>query len=284
MASISSDRRRHSAPVVPLTTGTTRRSSGPPRLQLKKKVTLVNKFDTVLFGRDVEVKRGCILHDDKLILCGVDNYVYICNADGKRSNRISVQFTPSDIALFDEKRAVVSGEKGYQIIDIETLKAGPLVKPGGICTAVACTKDNIVVANDYCKLTYLTINGETVKSFNTTHSPLTMTGSQDGFIYWTTWDNDEVHYIDPMGTERFFFASPDLQDPVGVSVDKKGDVFVIGHKSNNVHKITHDGNTDKIVLKESNGLKLPSGMAISPKKSELMIINDKKSISIFRIQ
>jgi hypothetical protein len=68
-------------------------------------------------------------------------------------------------------------------------------------------------------LTYLTIGGETIKTVGTSNTPYTMASNKDGCIFWTTWDNDEVHYVEPSGTERFFFSSPDLQDPVGVSCD-----------------------------------------------------------------
>lgn len=260
-----------------------RSSTAPPRIQLRRKVAVVNKFETILFGKDVEVKRGCILPDDRIMLCGVGTYMYVCNPDGKRAVRILLQFVPFDVAVYDQTRAIVTGETGFQIINTDTNKPGQVFKPGGVCTAVACTKDNIVIANDYCKLTYLTIGGETIKTVSTSNTPYTLASNKDGCIFWTTWDNDEVHYIEPSGTERFYFSSPDLQDPVGISCDSKGNVFVMGQESNNVHKISNEGNTSKVVLKSTNGLKIPSGMAINPTKSEILVIDNRKAITIFRI-
>lgn len=278
--------RRHSTPqpMAPGSLGGVRRSSeSGPKLQLKRKVTLLNKFETIIFGRDIEVKRGCILPDDRVLVCGSDNYAYVCNPDGKRVLRVLLQFVPNDVAIFDQKRVVITGEAGYQIVDLEAMKPGPLVKPGGVCTAVACTEDYIIIANDYCKLTYLNISGDVVKRVSTANQPYSVTATKDGCVYWTTWDNDEVHFIDLSGTQRFFYSSPELKDPVGVAVDTKGAVYVLGQESKNVHKISNEGNTDKIVLKEVNGLQAPCGMAMSYNKTEVMVINNKKSISIYRL-
>jgi hypothetical protein len=50
----------------------------------------------------------------------------------------------------------------------------------------------------------------------------------------------------------------------------------MGQESNNVHKISNAGNTSKVVLKSTNGLKVPSGMAINPSKSEIITDINKR--------
>lgn len=56
------------------------------------------------------------------------------------------------------------------------------------------------------------------------------------------------------GKETEIYNSRDLIRGVGVAVDARGDVYVSGTQSNNIHKISNDGQEHDIVLTAADGI------------------------------
>lgn len=60
--------------------------------------------------------------------------------------------------------------------------------------------------------------------------------NKDGDVYCTDFDS-----VTSDGQEHEIYDSPDLKNPIGVAIDDRGDVYVAGGGSNNIHKISSDG-------------------------------------------
>lgn len=74
-----------------------------------------------------------------------------------------------------------------------------------------------------------------------------------------------------------------LKYPVGISVDNKGNVFVIGNKSNNVVVISHDGKQYRQVLSSKDGLSSPRSLHYDPSQHQLLVANLNQKAFIYTL-
>ncbi|CAG2231471.1 unnamed protein product [Mytilus edulis] len=64
-----------------------------------------------------------------------------------------------------------------------------------------------------------------------------------------------------------------LKTPYGIDVDNDGNVFVVGHRSNNVVVISSDGKRHREILTVSDGLDNPMSLHYSGTTNQLLVAN-----------
>ncbi|XP_063420775.1 uncharacterized protein LOC134705993 [Mytilus trossulus] len=149
---------------------------------------------------------------------------------------------PECITLYDNSHAVSSlCDDGIQIIDLTTLKLNRIVKVDGICRGITSVKDKIIVKNHSNISTIVDINGKVLNTIQTTFDPDDICANEDGDVYCTDYNSHKVFVVTSNGKEREIYSGPDLRDCRGMAVDDRGDVYVAGGKSNNIHRISYDG-------------------------------------------
>ncbi|CAC5399515.1 unnamed protein product [Mytilus coruscus] len=96
-------------------------------------------------------------------------------------------------------------------------------------------------------------------------------------------NSDKVFVVTSDGKEREIYTSPDLEDSQGVAVDHRGDVYVVGRGSNNIHRISEDGQEHDIVLTADDGINLPGGLSYNFETRELLVINNNyETVNIYK--
>lgn len=110
---------------------------------------------------------------------------------------------------------------------------------------------------------------------------------QSGDIFFTSESNKIFVIWSDRKTRLFYrppFKHPALVNPSGLTV-AGDDVYVAGMDSNNIYKISIDGQNHTIVLIESDGIKEPSGLSYNSEIKELMVLNNHGlSIDFFKIK
>ncbi|CAG2219981.1 unnamed protein product [Mytilus edulis] len=109
----------------------------------------------------------------------------------------------------------------------------------------------------YTKLFMVNIGGEILSETVTTFKIKTICLSNSGTIYWTNLDNNEIHTVQPDGKQELFFSSHELEDPRGLAVDGKCNVYVAGYMSNNIFMISKDKMKVKVILNYKDQIKSP---------------------------
>lgn len=249
-----------------------------------------HKFDTSRLGPGIEVKRGCFLPDNKIMLCSYnDENLLICNTDGRELRKLKMQYIPLDVAVFDDKCAVVAAnERGVQPIDLTLCKREPYISvPNEKCVAVACFEKNIAVAHDIKAITIIDKEGTKLMRVVLRFFPRYLTYNHSGRLFWTNTNNHEVNCIEPEGAQRLYCSSPYINDPRGVALDGNDNLFIAGSK--NVHKISKDGKAQEIILTEDDGIREPQDLSISINHyglahALLVINNHLRSIETFRLE
>ncbi|XP_071155300.1 uncharacterized protein [Mytilus edulis] len=251
----------------------------------KTKFLLKNSFQTSQLGNRVSIGRGCFIPGDRLLLTHYkQNKLFVCKRDASNPKAINLDSEPHRISLYDNDRALVSiKEKGIQIIDLTSLKPSGIIKMGRCCKGITSVKDKIWVRNDFSAVSIMDINGKVLDTINTTFLPWDICANKDGDVYCTTSKDDKVYVVTSDGREREIYSSSDLKNPHGVAVDNNGDVFVAGMESNNIHRISHDGQSNDIILTEHDGIYKPTGLSYNCDTRELLVINnDYKTVNIYK--
>ncbi|XP_063411318.1 uncharacterized protein LOC134694246 [Mytilus trossulus] len=255
----------------------------------ERKFSLTHSFETTELGNEVGINRGCFIPDNRLLLCHyLSKQVFVCTLDGSNSKVIDLDYAPHDISLYDKKHAVVAvGYAGIKIINLTSLKPGRRIQVKGFCDGITSVKDKIWVSNNAQTLTLVDINGKVLKVIQTTFEPRKICANQDGDVYCTYmyFDSSKVFLVSSDGKEREIYNSPILQTSYAVAVDDRGDVYVSGGVSNNIHKISNDGQKHDIVLSAGDGINGPSGLSYNNETKDLLIVNNcGRSINIYKTQ
>ncbi|XP_071149001.1 uncharacterized protein [Mytilus edulis] len=260
----------------------------------ERKLSISHSFPTTKLGNGVRINGGCFISDDKLLLKQyMGKQLFVCKLDGSNltlielnPNVIDLDYKPQNVTLFDKNLAVVSvGGAGIQIIDLTSLTPGRGIKVDGSCRGITSVKDKIWVNNKSHTLTKVDINGEVLKVIHTTFAPWDICANQDGDVYCTDADSNKVFVVSSDGKEREIYNSPDLKGANGVAVDERGDLYVAGYLSDNIHKISNGGQKHDIVLTADDGINKQTGISYNKETKELLVANDyTRSINIYKTQ
>jgi sugar lactone lactonase YvrE len=94
---------------------------------------------------------------------------------------------------------------------------------------------------------------------------------RDNSIYYT--DYHKVYCIKKDGSNVFTFISPDLIGPYGIDTDRQGNVYVVGWGSNNILRLSPDGQNSDIITKE-DGISNPLTLCFSGDFKKLFVSID----------
>lgn len=244
---------------------------------------VVSKFETSVFGNNVDVVRGCFLPDDRLFIPdSKSKIIYVCKINGANIKKIKLRHIPKDACVLDRSHALVTcGDSGIMMVDLRTLSPGTMIIPGGHCSAISCNKDKIFVVNDECKVSVIDLKGKVLKQITTRYDPYMITSNKTGVIFWTNYNNNNVNSILPNGTSQNVYSGSDLRESTGIATDNRGNVYVAGCDSSNIISVSRTDKSSKTLYAKRDGISSPLGIALSTDKSKLMVINNKQ-IRVYR--
>lgn len=237
--------------------------------------------------RKIEIKhsgnvfssRICITDDNRLLLCSYGSpclLVYSYNGDDLNDCKLSSY--PRDITVIHgEDKAIVTlpDQHLIQFIDIKTMTPGSTHSVPGHCYGVTIVDDSICIAG-YGR--YIHILDKQGNHKNT----LTVPGT--GYIHYLyPGPNKSVYYTDTTfnavgcitleGVQRFIYTSVNLKSPHTVITDRKGNLYVTCSSSNNIYRLTQNGEFLGVILNERNDIAFPSGMVFSNDYRKLFVMN-----------
>jgi sugar lactone lactonase YvrE len=93
---------------------------------------------------------------------------------------------------------------------------------------------------------------------------------RDDNIYYT--DYNKVYCIKKDGSNVFTFCSPYLKGPNGIDIDRQGNVYVVGRKSNML-RLSPDGQNSDIITKKEDGISDPFTLCFSRDFKKLFVSN-----------
>ncbi|XP_071121822.1 uncharacterized protein [Mytilus edulis] len=268
-----------------------------PYKQRQSQVSVVSKrhITSLTHIYDIDMKEklsavtGVTVSDNNtLIICDANTKkVYFCDENDAYLSSISSPHQPWDITAIPGTTTAVMSCKSIpyiQLIDIDRQQILKQVEvKQGKCWGVAATKENIYIGSKG-KIYVLDFRGNFVRTMqleNEDHYVNYISVCSNGNIYYSS--INEVQCITSDRKPVFTYSSPDLRDARDIQIDDAGNIYVIGHNSQSIHKLTCSGTLLDILLKDN--LSKPLAFCFSKNLAKCYIANDGGSkVSVYKTE
>ena len=214
-----------------------------------------------------------VTEDNHLLLCDYNHQnsklVAVYYPSGTYMKTINVDYPPWDIAIIPKaRRAVVTFAKGsikIQFINLQTFTQDDelitIPNSTNIC-GIASTNDNIIVGGNG-RMHCLDIYGTYLRTIplSTGMDTRYLSIGHNNQIYYST--ASSINCVNWDGTEVFSYKIPNEKDHRKISIDRNGNVYVVGKSTNTIQRLHSNGAVDCVVLNEDDGIKGPWSMCFN---------------------
>jgi DNA-binding beta-propeller fold protein YncE len=262
----------------------------PPMSVENIQLNLKQKINTK--ERDI---RGCsLLPDSRMVFsCSSSDTVRFINKEGVELFQIGKDKTGSNVYdtvyIKDNNSVAVSsgwGSKGcITIIDIESQKVMTTIPMNADIYGMAVRGRTIYYCARNKGLKMLNISDKSVSDIisSSMFGVLYVATSGDK-LYYTNYDTHTVTCCDLHGTTQWEFTdSRVLQYSCGISIDNDGNVYVVGHNTNNVVVISPDGQRHRQLLSSKDGLSRPYVLDYDKSTNRLLVVNQSSTAFLFDV-
>ncbi|CAG2214487.1 unnamed protein product [Mytilus edulis] len=223
--------------------------------------------------RNLSIYACCILSDGKCIILDSNTRQLLLFSSNGIFIRIVVTFekVPFDACFVRNNRvAVTLGiAKQTKLVDIKEKTIIQTFKLSHLCDGVASTGETLFISG-----------GDEITRVNMNDGSHTLLYGREnvgnislfqGNIYGTNFKNNKVCCYNSSET-LWIYQHLDIDNPVGITLDKKGFVYIASSKNNSVVVVSPDGKICKTILSETDGIKRPYGIDIN-KETGIMIVS-----------
>jgi DNA-binding beta-propeller fold protein YncE len=239
----------------------------------------------------VKIKRGeeynltdmTVTSDNKLLICDYLSKcpkVYIYKDYKTYEDEISFTCRPCGITVVpctDKAVVTLPNENSIQFINTTNNTKDKKVQIGDKCYGVTAVKDQIYLGGNN-KVIILDINGSRVREVQTD------SGVSIGLFY-----NERNDQMLLRQGERLCCINLDgqviykygISGNVGQAVDRQGYIYISGHKTNDIQRLSPDGTFRDIVLSERDGISGPWGITFNKDFTKLFVINRGRSVLVY---
>ena len=143
---------------------------------------------------------------------------------------------------------------------------------------VACVGDTLITCHD-AKVVLRSLTGMSKREFpkGRYYSYVAVSPQGDRFYHS---DNDLIvcRYLD--GTVHWMYEHAQLKFPVGICTDNQGNVYVVGSNSCNIHQISADGASHRILVDCVLNMRSPWGIVFHPHKNKFIVTSNSEGVSL----
>jgi hypothetical protein len=247
-------------------------------------------FDHTIDRTFEDVSAMVVDKDDNLILAD-ESFLRMHNKDGKYVKQCKLGGTVWDISCHNKSGRIIVALLDDGIQFVENFVAHTKISVQNIitCYGVTWVDDNVYVggydSNNIGKINILYSNGQHISSISSVSSTSSVLyiHHRDNTIYYT--DFFKVYCIKKDGSSVFTFNSPDLTDIFDIDTDRQGNIYVVGRHSNNILRLSPDGQNSNIIMNEEDGISDPRTICFSGDFMKLFVSNEGgKQVDVYNCE
>jgi sugar lactone lactonase YvrE len=214
--------------------------------------------------------------DDNLILAD-QSFLRMYSKDGKSVKECILGGASWDISYHKKSGRIVVAlrSKCIQFVDNFVAQTKISVQNINYCFGVTWVDDNVYVggsdSNGKGGINILDSNGQHISSISSISSVLYIHHRENN-IYYT--DINNVYCIKKDGSNVFIFSSPDLRGTHGIDTDRQGNAYVVGFGSNNILRLSADGQNSDIIIRKEDDIFNPCTICFSRDFKKLFVSNE----------
>lgn len=193
----------------------------------------------------------------------------------KSSTKLTVD--PFDVAVFD--KTVVASICNSNVVAIFNLETRQLVSflevPSWSWGIDVVSLDNVILRfpnKDLFEIRDVR-KGNLTQTIPVAGQYILYVAWFSGKVYCTNWASNQVKCYDECGKLLWCFQDQILMEPMGITTDAKGNIYVSGSLSNNVVCISKGGKNHHVILDEKDGLNKPHALHYQKESNQLLVCN-----------
>ncbi|XP_071123021.1 uncharacterized protein [Mytilus edulis] len=236
---------------------------------------------------------GCsFLSDCRMVLsCFAKQLIRVFKSDGSLNFDIKDFRNVFDVThIGDNSVAVTSGYESdslnIDLIDLEARKKKKTLKVNSENTGLGYSEDKLIYCAGKKGIQMIRLGDESI--VNVTKTEVTNFSYVATFrdnIFYTDCHEDSVTCIDFKGKTRWVFKNGSvLKAPYDISVDRDGNVYVVGGVSNNVVVISPNGKHCRELLSSENGLEEPVVIQVNRSSCKMLVANRVAKAFVFNLK
>ncbi|XP_071121275.1 uncharacterized protein [Mytilus edulis] len=233
----------------------------------------------------------CILPDSRFVFAYPElDEVAVVKQDGTVDFVVNVT-AAFGIAYNNENNTIAISSRwntqGKQItlIDLKGRRVKKTFSPGGQTDGIAVTNNTLLYHINNKAIRAMDLTDESTRDITTenmdTFINITISGHK---LYYSSYKYHTVVCCDLQGAKQWTFKNENiLKNPLGISADNAGNVYVGGRGSHNVVVISPDGQTHSELLTKRDGLDSPSSVNFRKETSQLLVTNDYQKAYLYNV-
>jgi hypothetical protein len=223
---------------------------------------------------------GMVVDKDNNLILADKSFLRMYSKDGKYVKECELGGQAWDISYHKKSGRIVVAlkENGIQFVDNLVAHTKISVQNINICYGVTWVDDNIYVggrnSNGKGRIHILDSNGRHISSISGICSTnrVWYIHYRDNNICYT--DLSKVYCTKKDGSNVFTFSSSDLEGANCIDTDRQGNVYVVGRVSNNIVRLSPDGQNSDIITKKEDGISYPRTLCFSRDFKKLFVSNE----------
>ncbi|CAG2218081.1 unnamed protein product [Mytilus edulis] len=225
------------------------------------------------------LRDAAITMDNNLLLpnyVSSDRKMYVYSECEGYKNAITFTCGPYGVTVIpDTDRAVVTlpFENSIQFINTTTMIKCGKVSVGFKCYCITAGRDRIYVGGEQATIKTLDTNGEILNSIKHAFA------SDD--ILFISYDEIREQFNVGCRSKHLFIKadgtlvhSKVVYGVAGVTLDRRGNVYVCGNFDNTIQRMSHDGENCEEMMNKYNGIDRPYGMCFNNDFTKFFVINN----------
>ncbi|XP_071123316.1 uncharacterized protein [Mytilus edulis] len=249
------------------------------------------KLEQTINTKSSSVRGCCILPDSRFVFTypGLDK-VTVVKQDGTVDFVLNVT-AAYGIAYNNENNTLAISSRwntqGKQItlIDLKGRRVKKTFSPGGQTTGIAVTNNTLLYHLLNKSIRAMDLTDESTRDITTenmdTQINITISGHK---LYYSSYKYHTVVCCDLQGAKQWTFKNENiLKNPLGISADNAGNVYVGGCGSNNVVVISPDGKTHRELLTKRDGLDSPCSINFRKETNQLLVANNYEKAYLYNV-
>jgi hypothetical protein len=244
--------------------------------------------------KGISVKGCSLLPDGRMVFsCYSTNTVRFVTKDGVELFQICKEKTGSDaydtVYIKDNNSVAVSSGGGSNrcitMIDIVSQEVMTTISMDTSIYGMAVRGRTIYYCRGNKGLKMINLSDKSVSDIiQNNKSNVYYVATFRNKLYYANGDTHTVTCCDLHGTTQWELKDTSvLQYPYSISIDKDGNVYVVGYDSNNVVVISPDGQRHRQLLSSKDGLKKPRVLEYDRSTNRLLVVNDNSTAFLFDV-